>query len=127
MAPGGGTLSARDIDAAGVRGLVAARFPAWAHLEVRPVPRPGMDNLTFRLGEDMSVRLPRYPRWVGQVEREQRWLPRLAPLLPLPVPAPLGRGEPGEGYPSPWSVYRWIEGETVRAADLDNHAADADR
>ncbi|MET7494225.1 aminoglycoside phosphotransferase family protein [Streptomyces sp900116325] len=77
-----------------------------------------MDNATYRLGEDMSVRLPRYPRWVGQVEREHRWLPRLAPQLPLPVSAPLAMGKPGEGYPFPWSVYRWLEGETVTTDGL---------
>jgi aminoglycoside phosphotransferase (APT) family kinase protein len=101
------------IDVALVRRLVAAQFPEWAHLPVRPVGVSGMDNATYRLGADMSVRLPRLPRWVGQVEREQRWLPRLAPLLPLAVPTPIARGVPGEGYPFPWSVYRWLEGENA--------------
>ncbi|GAA3740547.1 aminoglycoside phosphotransferase (APT) family kinase protein [Spinactinospora alkalitolerans] len=98
------------IDAALVRRLLAAQFPQWADLPVSPVPQSGMDNATFRLGADMSVRLPRYPWWVGQVEREQRWLPRLAPHLPLPVSEPLAMGTPAEGYPFPWSVYRWLEG-----------------
>ncbi|MEV0233637.1 aminoglycoside phosphotransferase family protein [Nonomuraea sp. NPDC050786] len=101
------------IDEALVRRLLAAQFPQWAHLPLSPVPRSGMDNATFRLGEDMSVRLPRYRRWVGQVEREHRWLPRIAPHLPLPISEPLAKGEPGEGYPFPWSVYRWLPGETT--------------
>src|SRR5215210_1822067 len=63
------------------------------------------------LGDDMAVRLPRIPGAVGQVEQEHRWLPRLAPLLPLAGPAPLAKGTPGEGYPWSWSVYRWLEGE----------------
>ncbi|HEY0542844.1 MAG TPA: aminoglycoside phosphotransferase family protein [Actinoallomurus sp.] len=100
-----------DVDL--VRRLVAAQFPEWAHLPIRPVAASGVDNATYRLGEDMSVRLPRLPRWTGQVEREQRWLPRLAPLLPLAVPVPLARGVPGEGYPFPWSIYRWLEGENA--------------
>ncbi|GAA3125568.1 aminoglycoside phosphotransferase family protein [Streptosporangium carneum] len=107
-----------SIDAPLVRRLLAAQFPRWADLPLSPVPLSGMDNATFRLGEDMSVRLPRYPRWVGQVEREHRWLPRLAPHLPLPVPEPLAMGEPAEGYPFPWSVYRWLEGETATADRL---------
>lgn len=111
------------IDTALVRRLVAAQFPQWAELPVRPVDASGVDNATYRLGEDMSVRLPRLPRWVGQVEREQRWLPRLAPRLPLPIPAPLARGVPGEGYPFPWSVYRWLDGKN---ATLD-HIADPRR
>ena len=125
----GGDLGPEDvhIDAALVRRLVAAQFPQWADLPVAPVTRSGVDNATYRLGEDMSVRLPRYPRWVGQVEREQRWLPRLAPELPLPVPVPLAQGTPGEHYPFPWSVYRWLDGEQAlpeRIADLRGAAID---
>ncbi|MFI5755537.1 aminoglycoside phosphotransferase family protein [Streptomyces sp. NPDC051569] len=98
-------------DAALVRRLLAGQFPQWADLPLAPVTSPGADNVTYRLGQDMSVRLPRYSRWVGQVEREQRWLPHLAPHLPLAVPTPLAQGIPAEGYPFPWSVYRWLEGE----------------
>ncbi|WP_369230007.1 aminoglycoside phosphotransferase family protein [Streptomyces sp. R21] len=106
------------IDTALVRRLLAAQFPQYAGLPLSPVPLSGMDNATFRLGDDLSVRLPRYPRWVGQVEREHRWLPRLAPHLPLPVSEPVAMGEPGEGYPFPWSVYRWLDGETAAPEDL---------
>ncbi|HEX5502436.1 MAG TPA: aminoglycoside phosphotransferase family protein, partial [Thermomicrobiales bacterium] len=54
----------------------------------------------------------------GQVEQEQRWLPALAPFLPLPIPVPLARGMPGEGYPWPWSVNRWLEGENATIGRL---------
>jgi aminoglycoside phosphotransferase (APT) family kinase protein len=70
------------------------------------------------------VRLPRVPTATGQVDKEHRWLPRLAPLLPLAIPLPLERGCPG-GYPWNWSVYRWLDGETAtieRIAD-PRHAA----
>ncbi|PSK98016.1 aminoglycoside phosphotransferase (APT) family kinase protein [Murinocardiopsis flavida] len=110
-----------------VRRLLAAQFPQWAELPIAPVPLSGMDNATFRLGADLSVRLPRFAQWVGQVEREQEWLPRLAPLLPLPVPEPLAMGRPGEGYPFPWSVYRWLDGETATTdglADPEQAAVD---
>jgi aminoglycoside phosphotransferase (APT) family kinase protein len=107
------------IDTGLVRRLVATQFPQWAELPVAPVDLSGMDNATYRLSEEMSVRLPRLPRWRGQVEREQRWLPWLAPRLPLPVPVPLAQGVPAEGYPFPWSVYRWLDGEN---ADLDRIA-----
>ncbi|MBV7700790.1 phosphotransferase [Streptomyces sp. TRM70350] len=85
---------------------MAAQFPQWADLPVTPVAASGVDNATFRLGDSMSVRLPRLPRWIGQVEREQRWGPQLAPVLPLAVPEQLAQGEPTDGYPFPWSVYR---------------------
>jgi aminoglycoside phosphotransferase (APT) family kinase protein len=106
------------IDTDLVRRLVAGQFPQWADLPVAPVKLSGWDNATYRLGEDMSVRLPRLPRWVGQVEREQRWLPWLAPRLPLPIPVPLAQGEPAGGYPCPWSVYRWLDGENAVPENL---------
>lgn len=110
-----------------VRALLAEQFPHWADLDVRPVGKPGVDNTTFRLGADKLVRMPRFPRWVGQVLREQRWLPVLAPKLPLPVPVPLAQGEPGAGYPFPWSVYAWIDGgNATRAALVDQERAARD-
>lgn len=108
----------QDIDAALVSRLVGSQFPRWAGEPVRPVGKPGVDNSTFRLGEDKLVRLPRFERWVGQVAREQRWLPHLAPHLPLPVSAPLAQGEPAEGFPYPWSVYAWLPGERADSAEL---------
>ncbi|MCW8380415.1 aminoglycoside phosphotransferase family protein [Streptomyces justiciae] len=106
------------IDTTLVRRLLTAQFPQWAHLPLAPVPQSGMDNATFRLGDELSVRLPRYAHWAGQVAREHRWLPRLAPHLPLTVSEPLELGEPGEGYPYPWSVYRWLDGETATTEAL---------
>jgi len=96
-----------------VRRLVDSQFPDWADQPVRPVERNGWDNSTFRLGEDKKVRLPTAASYVPQVEKEWRFLPALAPHLPLPIPAPLALGRPAEGYPYPWSVQRWIEGKPV--------------
>jgi aminoglycoside phosphotransferase (APT) family kinase protein len=107
--------------------LVAAQFPQWAHLLIRPVANGGWDNRTFHLGEEMALRLPSAGRYAAQVEKEQLWLPRLAPHLPLPIPAPLATGQPGEGYPFPWSVNRWLEGEAAQSAgvaDLRQFAVD---
>jgi aminoglycoside phosphotransferase (APT) family kinase protein len=100
-----------DVDVALVRRLLAAQFPQWAGLPVEPVDSTGTDNAMYRLGQDMAVRLPRIEGAVANVEREQRWLPRLAPLLPVVIPTPLGRGMPAEGYPWSWSVCRWLDGE----------------
>ncbi|GLZ37180.1 aminoglycoside phosphotransferase [Actinokineospora sp. NBRC 105648] len=109
-----------------VEHLVAQQFPHWAGLPVEPVAQPGVDNATFRLGVDMSVRLPRFERWVGQVEREHRWLPHLAPLLPLTVPVPLARGAASPTYPFPWSVYRWLPGDRAHPDRLDQAQAAVD-
>ncbi len=107
-----------SIDAGLVRRLVAAQFPHWADLPVRPVAAGGWDNRTFHLGDDMSVRLPSAPAYALAVDKEHRWLPTLAPQLPLPIPVPLAKGEPGDGYPLPWSVYRWIDGEPASTAGI---------
>jgi aminoglycoside phosphotransferase (APT) family kinase protein len=106
------------IDESLVRRLLAAQFPRWAHLPLAPVRQSGMGNATFRLGTDFSVRLPRYAHWAGQVECEHRWLPHIAPHVPLSVSEPVAKGEPGEGYPYPWSVYRWLEGDTATTEAL---------
>jgi aminoglycoside phosphotransferase (APT) family kinase protein len=66
----------------------------------------------------MAVRLPRIEWAIGQVEKEQQWLPRLARHLPLAIPVPLAMGTPGEGYPWHWSVYPWLEGETANVERL---------
>lgn len=116
-----------DITAELVSRLVAEQFPQWAGLPVRPVDAGGWDNATFRLGERMSVRLPSSQAYAEQVDKEHRWLPVLGPQLPLPVPQPLAKGKPGCGFPRPWSVYRWIDGqpaETGTAANLPQFAAD---
>ncbi|EKK5570378.1 phosphotransferase [Morganella morganii] len=80
-----------------------------------PVATSGWDNRTFHLGEEMLIRLPSSPDYAGQVLKEQLWLPRLATGLKIQIPVPLGTGKPSERFPLPWSVYRWIPGETVAA------------
>ncbi|MCX4554514.1 aminoglycoside phosphotransferase family protein (plasmid) [Streptomyces sp. NBC_01387] len=107
-----GTMHAEefDIDVPLVRRLIAAQFPQWAGLPVTLVDSAGTSNAMYRLGADMVVRLPRIAGAASDVEKEQRWLPWLAPQLPVAVPLPLGKGMPAEGYPWHWSVYCWIEG-----------------
>lgn len=101
------------------RGLIAIQFPQWAALDIRPVELSGWDNRSFRLGDDMLIRMPSAARYVAQVEKEHRWLPVLAPFLPFPIPAPLALGQPGADYPLCWSVYRWLNGEPL-ARQLDS-------
>jgi len=101
-----------DIDEALVRRLLAAQFPAWAGLPLLPVASTGTVNALYRLGDELVVRLPLVERWAPGVVNELAWLPRLAPSLPLAVPEPVAAGEPGEGFPFRWAVFRWLDGET---------------
>jgi len=103
-----------DISTKLVRSLIQEQFPRFAHLSVTPVKESGWDNRTFRLGETMVLRLPSAECYAPQVSKEQRWLSTLSKSLPLPIPAPLAKGFLGRGYPWPWSIYRWLDGETLR-------------
>lgn len=102
-----------DISVPLVRSLLGAQFPQWADLPIEPVEFGGWDNRTFRLGETMSVRLPSAEAYAPQVEKEQRWLPKFASLLPLSIPVPLAKGMPTTHYPWHWSIYQWLEGENT--------------
>ncbi|MFJ6465698.1 aminoglycoside phosphotransferase family protein [Streptomyces sp. NPDC091387] len=108
------------IDAALVKRLIDAQFPRWRGLPVRPVEADGWDNRTYRLGDAMTVRLPTAAGYVAAVAKEHHWLPRLAPSLPVAVPPVLALGAPGEGYPYPWSVRRWLRGETAGPDRVDD-------
>jgi aminoglycoside phosphotransferase (APT) family kinase protein len=103
------------IDVALVRALLEGQFPHWAALPVERVVSSGTVNALYRLGDDMVVRLPRMDWGIGAVDRELRWLPRLAPLLPVEIPVPLAKGAPAAGYPWEWGIYPWLEGESPAA------------
>ena len=110
-----------DITVDVVSCLVASQFPQWAGLEVRPVALDGWDNTTFRLGDMMAVRLPSHEKYVPQVDKEHRWLPILAPQLPLPIPQPITKGAPGCGFRAPWSIYRWLPGEPAGVTSVRDY------
>lgn len=107
-----------DLDDRLVRRLVEGQFPQWAGLPLGRHPSGGTVNAMYRLGEDMVVRLPLVRGGVADVTTEREWLPRLSPLLPTAVPEVLGEGAPAEGYPWPWSVYRWLPGQLPEAGGL---------
>jgi aminoglycoside phosphotransferase (APT) family kinase protein len=106
------------IDAALVKRLLETQFPQYAGLPVAPVEEDGWDNRTYRLGETMTVRLPTAAGYVPAVAKENEWLPRLASQLPVAIPPILGLGEPGEGYPYPWSIRGWLPGESATRAPI---------
>ncbi|MBY0377839.1 MAG: aminoglycoside phosphotransferase family protein [Gammaproteobacteria bacterium] len=105
--------------------LIHAQFPQWAALSIKPVEPGGWDNRTFRLGKEMTIRLPSAEVYAAQVKKEQYWLPKLAPALPLSIPTPLAMGSPSKQYPWHWSIYNWLKGETAsveRIQDLSQFA-----
>jgi aminoglycoside phosphotransferase (APT) family kinase protein len=101
-----------------VRRLLRRQFPHLSRLAVRPVESAGWDNMIYRLGPDLAVRLPRRSIGADQTEKEHQWLPLLGPRLPLAVPVPVGEGMPGEGYPWHWTVCPWLSGEVAAVAPV---------
>jgi len=108
-----------ELDEALVRRLLREQFPHLAELPLRRVEPAGTVNAIFRLGDGLAVRLPRRGGAVEPDAVAHAWLPRLAPLLPLEVPVPVGEGRPGAGYPWSWLIVTWLEGETVPVTELD--------
>jgi aminoglycoside phosphotransferase (APT) family kinase protein len=116
-----------DTDPSLVQRLVAAQFPEWSGLPVAPVLPRGTDNANYRLGDSLLVRLPRREVNVAPLAKEVEWLPRLEPLLPLPVPRPIAAGEPGDGFPFPWAVCSWLDGSTAKVDQIADPAREAER
>jgi aminoglycoside phosphotransferase (APT) family kinase protein len=109
-----------------VRQLLAGQFPRWADLRVTLVDSYGTDHDIYRLGDDLAARLPRIGWAAGQAAKEAKWLPKLAPHLPLSVPVQVAIGHPAEGYPFEWSIYEWLPGENANGTigDLEHAAVD---
>jgi aminoglycoside phosphotransferase (APT) family kinase protein len=98
-----------EIDTALVSNLLAEQHPDLAHLPLHAVDA-GWDNAIFRLGDRLSVRLPRRAMAAPLIEHEQTWLPLLANHLPIPVPTPYRLGRPTQAYPWRWSIAPWLTG-----------------
>ena len=106
-----------DIDASLVRRLLAAQFPQWADLRIEPVASGGRTTRSTGSATTWSSGCPRTERTTEALEKEYRWLPRLAPLLPLAIPVPLAMGTPAEGYP-----WQWSDLPLARRRDRDDRA-----
>ncbi len=103
------------VDEALVRALIADQHPHYARWTIR-YQGEGWDNFTFRLGDDLAVRLPRRKASAELLVNEQRWLPAIAARLRMPITASVAIGAPGRGFPWSWSIVPWIEGDP---ADID--------
>ncbi|MCX4831492.1 aminoglycoside phosphotransferase family protein [Streptomyces sp. NBC_01016] len=112
-----------DIDEDLVRALVDEQFPQWAELPLKYVDSHGTQNVLYRLGEELVVRLPRQDGIVPELAGARQWLPYLAARLPVPVPEQVAEGEPGHGFPWPWAVHRWLPGENPVVGRLDRPEA----
>ena len=101
-----------EIDLPLVRALVDRAFPDLAGRPLRALHTSGSSNALFRLGDDLLVRLPRQPGGAEAITKEARWLPHVAPALPVTVPEIVAVAGPDLAYPERWSVVRWLDGQT---------------
>ncbi|HEY7421641.1 MAG TPA: aminoglycoside phosphotransferase family protein [Gaiellaceae bacterium] len=115
-----------EIDESLVRRLLEEQFPQWADRSLRRAVPDGTVNAVFRLGPDLSVRLPRIDGPTEPGSTAFDWLPRLAPHLPLDVPIPVAQGSPSAAYPWFWEIHHWVEGETRPVEELDTIVAARD-
>ncbi|WP_328952484.1 phosphotransferase (plasmid) [Streptomyces sp. NBC_00184] len=115
-----------EITADLVRDLLQEQHPDLAGLDIREVAG-GWGNQMWRLGDELAVRMQRMDPTSELQLKERRWLPLLAPRLPLPVPTPVRSGEPSERFPKHWTVMTWVPGEPLDHGSISRgaHAADA--
>ena len=102
-----------------VRRLVDTQFPQWAELPLRRVEPDGTVHAIFRLGDELSVRIPRLHGSESSDSKEVIWLPKLAPLLPMDIPLPVAQGDPTDDYPWHWEIHTWVEGEMLAMDEID--------
>lgn len=90
--------------------LIADQFPEYAHLNITDVEKQGHDNRTFRLGENMLIRMPTAESYALKVPKEQALLPKFSPCFTVNIPSPIKMGAPSKDYPYPFSIYKWLKG-----------------
>ncbi|WP_010298285.1 aminoglycoside phosphotransferase family protein [Candidatus Odyssella thessalonicensis] len=98
--------------------LIIEQFPEYAHLPVSEVEKQGHDNRTYRLGDNMLIRMPTAESYALKVPKEQELLTKLAQHLSISIPAPLRMGTPSTSYPYPFSLYKWLPGKSINLLTL---------
>ncbi len=105
-----------------VKKLLVQQFPQYFGLSIKPVEIQGHDNRTFRLGDDMLIRLPSSEIYAAKVLKEQKWLPFLAKYISLKIPRPIAIGKPCNIYPWHFSIYEFIDGNSANELEIDDLA-----
>ncbi len=100
--------------------LINEQFPEFKNFPIKPVKKQGHDNKTFRLGNDMLIRMPTASEYALKVPIEQAFLPKLKPHLTVPIPEPIKMGAPSCIYPLHFSIYKWLEGDSANNLDIDS-------
>ena len=102
-----------------VQQLIKEQFPEFSELSIQPVKVQGHDNRSFRLGNDMLIRIPTDEAYALKVPKEQKILPQIAPHLSVAIPVPLKLGKPSDACPFHFSIYQWLDGESANHVQID--------
>ncbi|MCX7114309.1 MAG: aminoglycoside phosphotransferase family protein [Gammaproteobacteria bacterium] len=113
-------MKAFDITADLAHQLIAEQFPEYAHLPITSVEQQGHDNRTYRLGNDLLIRMPTAESYALKVPIEEALLPKLASHLTVSIPVPIKMGTASQTYPYPFSIYKWLEGRSINLLVVDN-------
>lgn len=105
-----------DLDT--VRSFVAHQCPQWRDLPLRAMTTSGTEHTTYRLGDELLVRVPRDASAESGLRKEIDWLPRLRDGVALDVPVIEHVGEPTAEYPHIWSINHWVSGDDASARVL---------
>lgn len=105
--------------------LIAEQFPEFASLPIKSVEKQGHDNRTYRLGNDLLIRMPTEESYALKVPKEQKLLPKLAQYLSIGIPVPVKMGVPSKDYPYPFSIYKWLEGTSINLIKIEESTLDA--
>lgn len=104
------------------RRLIIDQFPEWGLECVRRIKTDGTMNAIFRVGAGLTARFPLRSAdptdMREELAREAAAMGELATYCPVATPAPVAMGDPGHGYPLPWTVQTWIHGAVAAPHDL---------
>lgn len=114
-------FDANNITIALAHKLIANQFPEYTHLNITDVEKQGHDNRTFRLGENLLIRMPTAESYALKAPNEQSLLPKLAPCFTVSIPSPIKMGEPSKDYPYPFSIYKWLKGKSINLLTLEEN------
>lgn len=101
--------------------LIQLQFPEYAHLSITSVEYQGHDNRTYRLGNELLIRMPTNELYALKVALEQEILLKLTPHLTISIPKPIKQGSPSKKYPYPFSIYKWLNGCSINLLSLNEN------
>jgi aminoglycoside phosphotransferase (APT) family kinase protein len=100
--------------------MVHEQFPQWASDPVTPLATTATTSYIHRIGNHHTARFPMRREDAAVIRRridaERAAMAEFAAVSTVPAPLLAGIGAPDHGFPLPWTVQTWIEGEVAGPA-----------